>query len=52
VQLRLGEEAADPVRLLLMLRPYPAEQMECYPVDTAVGIVKNDEPGLLVPLAA
>jgi putative SOS response-associated peptidase YedK len=48
----LGEEPADPMRLLMMLKPFPAEQMECYPVGTAVGNVKNDEPGLLVPVAA
>jgi putative SOS response-associated peptidase YedK len=40
------------MRLLMMLRPFPAEQMECYPVGTAVGNVRNDEPGLLVPVAA
>src|SRR5450755_744059 len=33
----LGEEAVDPVRLLSLLKPFPAEQMECYPVGTAVG---------------
>jgi putative SOS response-associated peptidase YedK len=48
----LGEEPADPMRLLMMLKPFPAEQMECYPVGAAVGNVKNDEPGLLVPVAA
>jgi putative SOS response-associated peptidase YedK len=48
----LGEEPADPVRLLSLLRPLPAEQMECYPVGAAVGNVRNDEPGLLVPVAA
>jgi putative SOS response-associated peptidase YedK len=40
------------VRLLSLLKPFPAEQMESYPVGTAVGNVKNDEPGLLVPVAA
>ena len=48
----LGEEPVDPMRLLMMLNPFPAEQMECYPVGTAVGNVKNDEPGLLEPVAA
>src|SRR5712692_6037792 len=48
----LGEEVVDPVRLLMMLKPYPAEQMERYGVGAAVGNVKNDEPGLLVPIAA
>ena len=48
----LGEVPTDPMRLLMMLRPFPAEQMEAYQVGTAVGNVKNDEPGLLVPVAA
>jgi putative SOS response-associated peptidase YedK len=48
----LGEEPADPMRLLMMLKSFPAEQMECYPVGAAVGNVKNDEPGLLMPVAA
>ena len=48
----LGQEPVDPLRLLSLLRPFPAEQMEAYPVGTAVGNVKNDEPGLLVPVAA
>jgi hypothetical protein len=26
----LGEEAADPVRMLSLLKPFLAEQMECY----------------------
>jgi putative SOS response-associated peptidase YedK len=48
----LGEEPTDPVRLLSLLKPFPAEQMEAYPVSTAVGNAKNDEPGLLVRVAA
>jgi putative SOS response-associated peptidase YedK len=48
----LGEESVDPVRLLSLLKPFPAEQMEAYPVGTAVGNVRNDEPGLLTPIAA
>ncbi len=48
----LGEEPADPMRVLMMLKPFPAEQMEAYPVGAAVGNVKNDEPGLLVSVAA
>jgi len=48
----LGEEVVDPVRLLMMLKPYRAEEMECYPVGVAVGNVRNDEPGLLEPAAA
>jgi putative SOS response-associated peptidase YedK len=43
----LGEEPVDPVRLLGMLRPFPAEKMTCFPVDPRVGNVKNDDPGLI-----
>jgi len=42
----------DPMRLLMMLKFDPADLMESYPVGVAVGNVKNDEPGLLVPAAA
>jgi putative SOS response-associated peptidase YedK len=48
----LGEEPVDPARLLSLLRPFPAEPMEAYPVSTAVGNVRNDEAGLLMPIAA
>jgi putative SOS response-associated peptidase YedK len=48
----LGEEPTDPVRLLSLLRPFPAEQMEAYAVGVAVGNVKNDEAALLTPIAA
>jgi putative SOS response-associated peptidase YedK len=43
----LGEEPVDPVRLLGMLRPFPAERMMCFPVDARVGNVKNDDAALL-----
>src|SRR5205814_5144976 len=33
----LGEEEADPVRLLQMLKPFPAEAMMAFPVDAKVG---------------
>jgi putative SOS response-associated peptidase YedK len=48
----LGEEPADPVRLLMMLKPFPAEKMMCYPVDPRVGNVKNDEASLVEQLIA
>src|SRR5690348_5913773 len=48
----LGEEDADPVRLLMMLTPFPAERMTCFPVDPKVGNVKNDEPALMEELVA
>ena len=43
----LGEEPVDPVRLLGMLRPFPAEKMTCFPVDARVGNVKNDDAALI-----
>ena len=47
----LGDAEASPDELLALLSPYPAELMRAYPVGPAVGNVKNDEPGLLDPLA-
>jgi putative SOS response-associated peptidase YedK len=35
-----------------LLRPYPAERMEAYPVGTAVGNVRNQGPELIEPLPA
>jgi putative SOS response-associated peptidase YedK len=48
----LGEEDTDPVRLLMMLKPFPAERMTSYPVDPRVGNVKNDEASLIEELVA
>jgi putative SOS response-associated peptidase YedK len=48
----LGEDEVDPVRLLQMLKPFPAEKMTCSPVDRRVGNVKNDEAALIEPVAA
>jgi putative SOS response-associated peptidase YedK len=48
----LGEEPTEPVRLLGMLKPFPAERMEAFPVGPRVGNVKNDDPALIEPLAA
>jgi putative SOS response-associated peptidase YedK len=47
----LGDAEASPDELLALLAPYPAELMRAYPIGPAVGNVKNDEPGLLDPLA-
>jgi putative SOS response-associated peptidase YedK len=43
----LGEQEADPVRLLQTLKPFPAEAMMAFPVDARVGNVKNDDADLL-----
>lgn len=42
----LGEKPAEPCQLMAMLKPYPAEAMEAYPVSTRVGNVKNTDPAL------
>ena len=35
---------------MAMLKPYPANAMEVYPVTTRVGTVKNTDAGLFEPL--
>ena len=35
----------------MILRPYPAELMRCYPVDARVGNVRNNDPSLFDPVA-
>ena len=48
----LGEDEADVEDLRGMLRPFPAELMGAYPIGRRVGNVRNNDPALLVPLAA
>ena len=48
----LGEEAADPSELKSLLTPFPSEQMTCWPVSARVGNVRNNDPGLIEPIAA
>jgi len=48
----LGEAKLSPNGLKGLLAPFPAKLMECWPVDKAVGNVKNDEPFLIAPLRA
>ena len=43
----LGEVAATADELKAMLRPYPSEKMQLWPVDKRVGNVKNDDPSLV-----
>jgi putative SOS response-associated peptidase YedK len=38
------DETAAPTDLLRLLKPLPADQMTCYPVNVAVGRVANDSP--------
>jgi putative SOS response-associated peptidase YedK len=46
----LGEEPTEPPQLMMMLKPYPANAMEAYPVSTRVGSVKNTGAALFEPL--
>ena len=46
-----GEEDASQEELKAILRPAPAEIMECFPVGAAVGSVKNNEPSLVERVA-
>lgn len=47
----LGEKPAEPCQLMAMLKPYPAQTMEAYPVSSRVGNVKNTDAALFEPLA-
>jgi putative SOS response-associated peptidase YedK len=48
-KLWLGEELASPDKVKSILKPFPADATEAWPVDKKVGNVANDEPGLIVP---
>jgi putative SOS response-associated peptidase YedK len=48
----LGEAEAAPQQLLALPQACPEEWLRVYPVGPAVGNVRNDEPGLLVPAGA
>jgi putative SOS response-associated peptidase YedK len=48
----LGEEPADVTRLKSLLAPSPADEMICWPISPRVGNVRNNDPGLIEPLAA
>lgn len=47
----LGEEPADVAQLKALLSPYPSEDMVSWPVSARVGNVKNNDPGLIEPIA-
>jgi putative SOS response-associated peptidase YedK len=48
----LGEEPANTAELKALLAPYPSDGMICWPVSARVGSVKNNDPGLVEPVAA
>ena len=45
----LGEEPATEAELLALLRPCPDDALKIWPVDKAVGNVKNRGPQLAMP---
>lgn len=49
-QVWLDPTIQDPAKLLPLLKPYPAEEMEVYPVSTKVNSPANDGPGCIQPL--
>jgi putative SOS response-associated peptidase YedK len=48
----LGETAIEPDAARALLRPYPADDMEVWPVDPRVGDWRNDDPANILPLGA
>jgi len=46
----LSHRERDAARLLSCLRPYPAAQMEAFPVSHLVSYANNDQPELILPL--
>jgi putative SOS response-associated peptidase YedK len=38
--------------LKALLAPFPSEEMTCWSVSARVGNVKNNDPGLIEPIAA
>lgn len=47
----LNRDFRDTRQLSELLKPYPAERMDAYPVSAAVGNVRNDEPALVARIA-
>jgi len=43
---------ADLRQLKVVIAPYPSEEMTCWPVSPRVGNVKNNDPGLVEPIAS
>lgn len=52
IDLWLDYQVADPEQLKPLLKPYPSELMEMYPVSDLVNSPKNDSPDLIKPLEA
>jgi putative SOS response-associated peptidase YedK len=47
----LGEEPAELPDLKALLAPYPSDEMIAWPVSPRVGNVRNNDPGLIEPIA-
>ncbi len=47
----LGEEPVEEAQLKALLAPYPSDGMVCWLVSPRVGNVKNNDPGLVEPIA-
>jgi len=47
----LDPATEDPDRLGALLQPYPAEEMEAYPVSTAINSSREDSPEMIEPVA-
>ena len=47
----LGEQPATVSDLKAMLAPYPFDEMFCWPVNTRVGNVRNNDSSLIEPVA-
>ena len=46
----LDPATEDPDRLTSLLRPYPSEEMEAYPVSTIVNSSHDDRPEMIEPI--
>ena len=46
----LGEEPAEASALKALLRPFPSDEMTCWPVSARVGNVKNNDASLIEPI--
>jgi putative SOS response-associated peptidase YedK len=47
----LDPNEKDPAKLLTLFKPFPDEQMECWPVSTRVNDPANDDQELLTPIS-
>ncbi|MGD8563986.1 MAG: hypothetical protein PVG03_15705 [Desulfarculaceae bacterium] len=47
-----GGDGNDLEAITSLLRPYPSEEMHCYPVSPDVNAATNEDPELIEPLEA